>query len=840
MGRSKSEECSGQDRRMRLTGMSEETGTAPFPGLQQHPNCETIPTVPLVNSFENVEVIKWRVKKVSLKEDGAGEGGDQQELECDPSTYGSFVERESTLSQSSEDTLHCDETRSDFTDTLTAYDYENTDCAYSKLVVKPLHERQSSDVSIKSGLLMSPISLLVLTEDVPVDIGSGSSNRFSSVLENISLPLLYLPTTKQIVNGEKKGNGAASHSEVASLQGESKSCSDFSPVNGLLEVPGSDGHSFHMHHTGSAPSELDRFRGDPDRITLNSVESFTSNTFCDPTARLYDTSSLSSISTGTDFSVSALSAADDYGELRLIVDGGDEGTFTEVNLHGHNTFEPSGSTSLDSGFEDRGDKPTKRTFSGFLSRNLFSRNKAKEDSAPGWKLFGRVPPKENGQRDSSQITSDYYAKQRANQIAAAQAKGQSSEIMSTTALILENRPEGLPSKSPEEMEKHKHEYESMVEAAKKKEQRDLKLKKRKLQQQRRHEDKMMAAAAMWNKEVLPNWETTHQTKKVRELWWMGLPTNVRGKVWQMAVGNDLNITNDLYEICRSRAEDRICLIQESKDAPGSPETSSEPPSSKEASVKVIKLDVSRTFPQLCIFQKGGPYHDLMHNLLGAYACYRPDVGYVQGMSFIAAILLLNMDVADAFVCFANLLNRPCQVTFFRMDEEMMGAYYKTFEDFFLENLPQLYHHFVEILCTPDLYLMEWIFLLYSKSLPLDVACRVWDVYCRDGEEFLFQTALGILKLYEEILMKMDFIHAAQYLTKLPEDLNAHELFKRIETVHMTIDKRKFTTVWASHKDAVNKEAAHKDSNKDSRCVTKSDSLRSNKSEMRSANLEGNS
>ena len=29
---------------------------------------------------------------------------------------------------------------------------------------------------------------------------------------------------------------------------------------------------------------------------------------------------------------------------------------------------------------------------------------------------------------------------------------------------------------------------------------------------------------------------------------------------------------DLYEICRSRAEDRIRLIQESKDAPGSPES----------------------------------------------------------------------------------------------------------------------------------------------------------------------------------------------------------------------------------------------------------------------------
>lgn len=43
------------------------------------------------------------------------------------------------------------------------------------------------------------------------------------------------------------------------------------------------------------------------------------------------------------------------------------------------------------------------------------------------------------------------------------------------------------------------------------------------------------------------------------------------------------------------------------------------------------------------------------------------------MSFIAAILLLNMEVADAFVFFANVLNRPCQVAFFRMDENIVST-----------------------------------------------------------------------------------------------------------------------------------------------------------------------
>ena len=33
------------------------------------------------------------------------------------------------------------------------------------------------------------------------------------------------------------------------------------------------------------------------------------------------------------------------------------------------------------------------------------------------------------------------------------------------------------------------------------------------------------------------------TKRTQDLWWLGLPTNVRGKVWKLAIGNDLNVTS---------------------------------------------------------------------------------------------------------------------------------------------------------------------------------------------------------------------------------------------------------------------------------------------------------
>ena len=37
----------------------------------------------------------------------------------------------------------------------------------------------------------------------------------------------------------------------------------------------------------------------------------------------------------------------------------------------------------------------------------------------------------------------------------------------------------------------------------------------------------------------------------------------------------------------------------------------------------------RTRLSVDLVLKGGPFHDVLHSILGAYTCYRPDVGYVS-------------------------------------------------------------------------------------------------------------------------------------------------------------------------------------------------------------------
>ncbi|XP_056125865.1 TBC1 domain family member 14 isoform X1 [Rhinichthys klamathensis goyatoka] len=440
----------------------------------------------------------------------------------------------------------------------------------------------------------------------------------------------------------------------------------------------------------------------------------------------------------------------------------------------------------------------------FFHRSLFAK-RMKDTGAlegqrePGWKLFGKVPHKEFSTNDSRKIPKEYESRSGHTSNSTSPKKNVRKNLdfepLSTTALILENRPANLPAKPEEEAQKHRQEYEEMVAQAKKRELKEAQKRKKQLEDRCKLEESIGNAALTWSQEILPNWQSMCSSRRVRDLWWQGLPPSVRGKVWSLAIGNDLNITDELYDICLARAKEKWnAFVAPTAAAETESEDTGLSHADREASLELIKLDISRTFPSLCIFQQGGPYHDVLHSILGAYTCYRPDVGYVQGMSFIAAVLILNMNTADAFIAFANLLNKPCQMAFYRVDHSLMLTYFAAFEVFFEENLPKLFAHFKNNSLSSDIYLIDWIFTLYSKSLPLDIACRVWDVFCRDGEEFLFRTALGILHLYEDILTHMDFIHIAQFLTRLPDCLSAEEIFSSITTINMNSKNKKWPQV----------------------------------------------
>lgn len=343
------------------------------------------------------------------------------------------------------------------------------------------------------------------------------------------------------------------------------------------------------------------------------------------------------------------------------------------------------------------------------------------------------------------------------------------KVGGSSALIPQPRPSNLPAKSAMEEENHRKQYNAIMEAARRREMKEEKERRIQREMQLKEEERLAEDSAVWSNHILPKFEALRDSKRVKDLWWRGLPPSIRGRVWKLAIVNQLNVTPHLYNLCLDRAMSHPtneCL-------------------------SAIKLDVSRTFPTLCVFQEGGPLAKSLQGVLAAYAVYRPDVGYVQGMSFLGAVLSLNMEPVDVFTCFANLLNRPCHRAAFTLDQKQMNVYYKVYSSALAHRLPKIYAHFTASGLSPDLYLLDWLYTVYAKAMPLDVACRVWDVFLRDGDEFLFRTALGVLHLHQDELLGMDFVRGAQFLTRLPENLQAEALFNSINQMSTTVGTNTF-------------------------------------------------
>ena len=142
-----------------------------------------------------------------------------------------------------------------------------------------------------------------------------------------------------------------------------------------------------------------------------------------------------------------------------------------------------------------------------------------------------------------------------------------------------------------------------------------------------------------------------------------------------------------------------------------------------------------------------------------------EVGYIQGMSYLSAVLLMHTDASSggssdpfpAFICLANLLEQPQRVlkTLLRLDGGTTEILLSFWNAQFSLALPRLSAHFQELGVLPQMYLIEWIFTLFAKSLPLDPVAWIWDQVLVLGDQCIFQAALGLLSLLEESFFTMN-------------------------------------------------------------------------------------
>ena len=307
------------------------------------------------------------------------------------------------------------------------------------------------------------------------------------------------------------------------------------------------------------------------------------------------------------------------------------------------------------------------------------------------------------------------------------------------------RPSNLPPKDPVEAAQHKRLVAEQARMYLDRIREKEKINQRYQEKRILRENEIQEMMKIWESEILPNWDKKRKTKQVERLVKKGLPPKVRGEVWLRFIGNPMGITQDFFMINVTKAQKlRLQLEAGDVEAVG-----------KEGSLKFINTDISRTFHQMGYFREGSPLNYQLRDLLEAFTISRPDIGYVQGMSYVAGILLLNLEPYKAFVVLVNIISSPLLIPFYRLDQVGITRRCQMFRLLLRHNLPELTDHFETEGVKPGMFLIEWFLTLFARTLNQDLTTRIWDLYVMNGPVVLFQTGIALLKIVAPSLANED-------------------------------------------------------------------------------------
>lgn len=175
-------------------------------------------------------------------------------------------------------------------------------------------------------------------------------------------------------------------------------------------------------------------------------------------------------------------------------------------------------------------------------------------------------------------------------------------------------------------------------------------------------------------------------------------------------------------------------------------------------VKQIDLDVPRTFPNNQWIQSSVGQVSLQR-VLYAFSGIHQEIGYCQGMNYIAAMLLivLEYDEEMAFWTMTRLIGHDGShgILYENVHASTLSGCHvemRSLETIVAKKLPKLAHHMGVIECDFSMVSTEWFLCLFATSLPPETVARVWDILFCEGPKILYRIALAILKTHEDELL----------------------------------------------------------------------------------------
>ncbi|XP_053690506.1 uncharacterized protein LOC128739134 [Sabethes cyaneus] len=270
----------------------------------------------------------------------------------------------------------------------------------------------------------------------------------------------------------------------------------------------------------------------------------------------------------------------------------------------------------------------------------------------------------------------------------------------------------------------------------------------------------MERVKKWLK-MLNKWSDKSTLAKLHKRVYKGIPDSLRSQVWCKLL-NLKEIMKDAKN--RNKYQEMLSLAHEWA-----------------TEARQIDSDVNRQFREHVFYrERYSLKQKSLYNVLVAYSMYNTEVGYCQGMSGLAGVLLMYMDEEEAFWALSILLadKKYAMHGLFIEGFPKLTRFLAHHDKIIAKFIPKLKKHFDQYNLDSILYSLKWFFVVFIERIPFSLCLRVWDIYLLDGEKVVTAMAYTILRLHKSKILKLkDMDLIVQYVqTKLHNDFGYDDDF----------------------------------------------------------------
>ena len=245
-------------------------------------------------------------------------------------------------------------------------------------------------------------------------------------------------------------------------------------------------------------------------------------------------------------------------------------------------------------------------------------------------------------------------------------------------------------------------------------------------------------------------------KKIRK----GIPDSLRGEIWMKIRGTDI-----LKKGREKLYNDLITKIKKNEVL-------------KVPDEETIIKDMHRTFPKNLLFMnKLGEGQRKLFRVLSCFSSYNKKIGYVQGMSFIAAIFLLYETEENAFWLLQNYIKNYVTQDLYFHDFPGLKKNLFVLLKYMKKFLPDIFNHLQRKDVYPTIYASSWYLTCFINVLSYDKILRIMDCFLFEGSKIIHRICLGILAIKHDNILSCDSVADIMVTLKSIDNINIEELFK---------------------------------------------------------------